>query len=380
MDFEPSAEQKLIRDTVREFCLKEVAPGARSRDRASEFPRDVMRKLAKLDLLGPLTPTEFGGLGLPTAMYALIMEELSRWDASVGVTYGVHTSVAVHPVVDQGSDDQKRAFLPPLARGERIGAFALSEPGAGSDPGGLATTAARDGDEYVLNGTKIWCTNGHEAGHFIIMARTAPGNRGLTAFVVTEPLPAGFELGAVEDKMGIRASVTSEIRLDGCRVPAANRLGPEGEGFKIAMRALDASRIGIAAQGLGIARASLEDALAYANEREQFGRKIGAFQAVQWKLADMATGYDAGWLLVQRAAALKDAGRPFSKEAAMAKAFCTELAQWASIEAVQIHGGNGYTTDYDVERYMRDAKVTTIYEGTSEIQRIVIARQLGLPT
>jgi butyryl-CoA dehydrogenase len=283
-------------------------------------------------------------------------------------------------VLDKGTEEQKATLLPKLASGERIGAFSLSEPHAGSDPGGLQATARREGDGYVLNGTKIWVTNGHEAGHVVVMTRTGEGNRGLTAFVVTAPFPKGFVLGSVEHKMGLRASVTSEIRLEDCFVPASTRLGEEGDGFKIAMRALDASRIGIGAQGLGLARAAYEASLAYAKEREQFGKPIGANQAIQWKLADMATRIDAARFLIHRAAEMKDRGLPFTKEAAMAKLYATELAQWATIEGVQIHGGNGYTTDYPVERYMRDAKVTTIYEGTSEIQHLVIAKGLGLPT
>ncbi|HLE96375.1 MAG TPA: acyl-CoA dehydrogenase [Candidatus Thermoplasmatota archaeon] len=379
MDFDVSDEERLIVETVRRFCTEHVGPTAKARDRDGTFPKDVLDGMAGLGLLGALVPREFGGAGLSARAYALVIEEISRWDASVGVTWGVHTSVAVHPVVDRGTDAQKRRFLPPLATGERIGAFALSEPASGSDPGSLTTTARREGDHYLLNGTKTWCTNGHHAGHVIVVARTgAAGARGLSAFVVEPATTPGFRPTSVEHKMGIRGSVTSEIALQDARVPVENRIGDEGEGFKIAMRALDASRIGIAAQGLGIARAALEESLAYAKEREQFGKPIGAFQAIQFKLADMATEIDAARLLVQRAAWLKDVGRPFSKEAAMAKYFASELAQRASIEAVQVHGGNGYTTDYPVERYMRDAKVTTIYEGTSEIQKIVIARHLGL--
>jgi len=310
------------------------------------------------------------------------MEELSRWDAAVGVTYGVHTSVAVYPLLEKGTEEQKREALPKLANGSRIGCFSLSEPGAGSDPGGLQATAVKEGDGYRINGTKIWVTNGHEAGHVMLIARTDPaaGNRGLSCFLLTEPFPKGFKLGATEHKMGIRGSVTSTFHLEDMWVPESARIGAEGDGFKLAMKALDPSRIGIGAQGLGIARAAYEASVAYAQEREQFGKKIGSFQAIQWKLADMATRIDAARLLIQRAAALKDAGQPFTKEAAQAKWYATELAQWAAIEAVQIHGGNGYTTDYPVERYMRDAKITTIYEGTSEIQQLVIARSLGLPS
>lgn len=380
LDFDLSEEDRLILKTVREFCEKEVGPTAKERDEKRIFPRREMQKMAELGLLGPNIPEEFGGSALSARTYALIMEEISRWDASVGVTYGVHTSVAVYPLLEKGSPEQKAEALPKLASGQRIGAFSLSEPGAGSDPGGLATTAVREGDGYRINGTKTWVTNGHEAGHIVLIARTDPsaGNRGLSAFLLTDPFPKGFVLGSTEHKMGIRGSVTSELRLEDMWLPESARIGAEGDGFKLAMMALDPSRIGIGAQGLGIARASYEASLAYAKEREQFGRTIGSFQAIQWKLADMATRIDAGRLLILRAAELKDRGLPFTKEAAMAKLYATELAQWASIEAVQIHGGNGYTTDYPVERYMRDAKITTIYEGTSEIQHLVIARQLGL--
>jgi alkylation response protein AidB-like acyl-CoA dehydrogenase len=402
LSFDFPDEDQLILKTVREFCEKEIAPRAKERDEKRIFPRAELRRMAELGLLGPNVPEEYGGTALSARTYALIMEELSRWDAAVGVTYGVHTSVAVYPLLDKGSPEQRAEALPKLASGERIGCFSLSEPSAGSDPGGLqatavaeaaasadaaspqrrTATAVADGDGYRINGTKIWVTNGHEAGHVILIARTDPsaGNRGLSCFLLTDPFPKGFKLGAKEHKMGIRGSVTSTFHLEDVWVPASARIGAEGDGFKLAMKALDPSRIGIGAQGLGIARGAYEASLAYAKEREQFGKPIGSFQAIQWKLADMATRIDAARMLVHRAAALKDAGQPFTKEAAMAKWYATELAQWATIEAVQIHGGNGYTTDYPVERYMRDAKITTIYEGTSEIQQLVIARQLGLPS
>ena len=380
LSFDVTEEDRLILKTVREFCEKEVGPTSKARDEKREFPRRELMRMAELGLLGPNIPVEYGGSALSTQTYVQIMEEISRWDASVGVTFGVHTSVAVYPLLEKGTEEQKREALPKLAMGQRIGAFSLSEPGAGSDPGGLQSTAVPDGDGYRINGTKTWVTNGHEAGHIILIARTDPaaGNRGLSAFLLTEPFPKGFVLGSTEHKMGIRGSVTSELRLEDMWLPASARIGAEGDGFKLAMKALDPSRIGIGAQGLGIARASYEASLAYAKEREQFGKSIGSFQAIQFKLADMATRIDAARMLIMRAAELKDRGLPFTREAAMAKYYATELAQWASIEAVQIHGGNGYTTDYPVERYMRDAKITTIYEGTSEIQQIVIAKQLGL--
>ena len=382
LSFDLSDEDRLILKTVREFGERELGPRAKERDEKRIFPRQELMKMAELGLLGPNIPEEHGGTALSTRTFVGIMEELAYWDAAVAVTYGVHASVAVYPLLEKGTEEQKREALPKLATGQRIGCFSLSEPSAGSDPGGLQATAVRDGDGYRINGTKVWVTNGHESGHVILIARTDPaaGNRGLSCFLLTEPFPKGFRLGATEHKMGIRGSVTSTFHLEDMWVPASARIGAEGDGFKLAMKALDPSRIGIGAQGLGIARAAYDAALAYAKEREQFGRSIGSFQAIQWKLADMATRIDAARLLIQRAAALKDAGQPFTKEAAQAKWYATELAQWASIEAVQIHGGNGYTTDYPVERYMRDAKITTIYEGTSEIQQLVIARSLGLPS
>lgn len=382
LSFDLSEEDRLILKTVREFCAAEIGPYAKERDEKKIFPKKELLRMAELGLLGPNIPEEYGGTNLSTSTFVGIMEELAFWDASVAVTYGVHASVAVYPLLEKGTPEQKAEALPKLASGQRIGCFSLSEPSAGSDPGGLQSTAVRDGDGYRINGTKIWVTNGHEAGHVMLVVRTDPaaGNRGLSCFMLTEPFPKGFKLGATEHKMGIRGSVTSTFHLEDMWVPKTALIGAEGDGFKLAMKALDPSRIGIGAQGLGIARASYEASLAYAKEREQFGKPIGSFQAIQWKLSDMATRIDAGALLIQRAAALRDAGQPFTKEAAMAKWYCTELAQWASIEAVQIHGGNGYTTDYPVERYMRDAKITTIYEGTSEIQQLVIARSLGLPS
>ncbi len=371
-------DQRAIVRMVRELCEKHVLPARKQLDEEGAFPHEVMEAFGELDLLGPLIPTEHGGSGLDTTTYAMIMEEISRHDAAVGVTWGVHTSVGVTPIVWYGTEEQKERYLRPAATdSNHVTAFALSEPGAGSDPASITTTARREGDEYVLDGTKTWCTNGRYAKHLIVMAKTDPdaGHRGMTAFIV-EPTFEGFEVGSQEHKMGIRASTTDEIRLDACRVPAANRLGEEGEGFKIAMEVLDASRIGIGAQGVGIARACLEDSLDYAQEREQFGQPISRFQAIQFKLADMATRVEAARLLVHQAAQLKDAGEDFTKEASMAKMFATDAAMDAATEAVQVHGGNGYTTDYPVERYFRDAKVTQIYEGTNEIQRLIIARQL----
>lgn len=380
MDFSLTEEQHAIVATVREFCKRSVAPRARELDATGRFPSETLREMGALGLMGVAIPVEHGGAGLDSSTHALIMEEIARVCAATAVTWGVHTGVAAYPILDAGTESQKRRWLPTLASGEAIGAFALSEPGVGSDPGGMETRAVRRGDEYVLTGTKAWCTNGAHASTLIVMAKTAPEprSRGISAFVLTPDMP-GFSVGKAEHKMGIRGSDTRVLQLDEVPVPAENLLGKEGDGFKIAMRALDASRIGIAAQGVGVARACLEESLAYAKERQAFGRPIGSFEAIQWKLADMATEIDAARLLVLRAAWLRDNAQPFTKEASMAKLLATELAVKAAVQAVQVFGGNGYTTEFNVERYFRDAKVTTIYEGTSEIQKLVIAKQLGLP-
>lgn len=375
-----SGEARQIVRMVREFCEKEVLPHRKGWDEEERFPREAMERLGELDLLAPLAPPEHGGAGLDKATYVRVMEEISRHDAALGVTWGVHTSVGVTPILWHGTEDQRERFLEPAASADHLAAFALSEPGSGSDPASITTTAERDGDAYVLDGTKTWCTNGAHAAHAVVLAKTDPGagHRGMTAFVV-ETDRDGFRVTGEEEKMGIRASSTNEILLDGCRVPAENRLGDEGDGFAIAMETLDSSRVGIGAQGVGIARACLEDSLDYANEREQFDEKIGSFQAIKFKIADMDTKVEAARQLVHRAARLEDEGEDITKAAAQAKMFATDVAVEAAREAVQVHGGNGYTTDYPVERYMRDAKVTQIYEGTNEIQRLVIARELGLP-
>ncbi|HVL86862.1 MAG TPA: acyl-CoA dehydrogenase family protein [Candidatus Thermoplasmatota archaeon] len=381
MDFDLDEEQRAIVSTVKEFCERTVKPRAPELDRTGRFPSDTLAEMGKLGLLGPQVPLEFGGTELPAVTYACILEEIARACAATAVTYAVHTGVATYPLVEFGTPEQKREWLPRLASGETLGAFALSEPGVGSDPGGMEARAVRRGDEYVLSGTKAWITNGAYAGLFVVMAKTQPERRarGITAFLLS-PRDAGVSMAKAEHKMGIRGSVTNVMNLDDVRIPAGRRLGEEGEGMRIALSALDASRVGIAAQGLGIARACLEESLAYAKERVAFGKPIGSFQAIQWKIADMATELEAARLLTLRAASLKDGGVRCTKEAAMAKLLASELAMKAAVQAVQIFGGNGYVTEFPVERYFRDAKVTTIYEGTSEIQRLVIARQLGLPT
>jgi alkylation response protein AidB-like acyl-CoA dehydrogenase len=343
-----------------------------------EIPPALLAQMRELGLFGTQIPERHGGLGLDTVTYAGIIEELARACAAVSILIGVHSSVAAYPLQIHGTEEQRARFLPRLAAGE-IGAFCLSEPESGSDAASLRTTARRDGDAYVLNGTKVFVTNGSLAGLYLVMARTdrdaAPRHRGISAFLVERSSP-GVVLGRKEDKLGLRASDTLEMFFEECRVPVANRLGEEGEGFHIAMQSLDNGRIGVGAQATGIAQAALSAALAYARERQQFGHPLAHFQAIQNKLADMGTRLQAARLLVRRAAWMKDRGLPFVKEAAMAKLFAAEMATFVTHQALQIHGGYGYMREYNVERYYREARVTEIYEGTSEMQRLVIARQL----
>ncbi len=377
MEYNLSEEHRMIRDTAREFAQKEIAPVADELDREERFPREIIRKLADLGFLGMLVPQEYGGNAMGNLALALVLEEINRACASTGVTVSVHNSLVSAPIVHWGSEDLKKRYLPRLATGEILGAYALSEPDAGSDAASLKTAAVRDGDHYVLNGSKSWITTGEEADVYIVMTRTNPEERtrGITAFVVERDTP-GFTVGRREEKLGLHASSTVQLFFEDARVPAENMLGSEGQGFKIAMHTLDGGRIGIAAQSVGIAQACLDASIRYATEREAFGKPIGHFQAIQWKIADMATRIEASRLLVYNAARLKDAGQPHTRQAAMAKLFASETANWAAREAVQIHGGAGYLEDFPVERYFRDARITTIYEGTSEVQRIVIARQM----
>jgi len=375
MKFELTEEQSLIRQTVREFAEKEIKPGAAERDETETFDRVLMHdKVGELGLTGIVFPEEYGGAGADYISYAIAVEELSRVCASTGVTLSAHLSLGANPIYLFGTEEQKRTFLTPLATGEKLGAFALTETGAGSDAGGTRATAVRDGDEWVLNGTKIFCTNGSEAEIYIVFARTdkeAQKHHGISAFIVEKDTP-GFTFGKKEKKMGIRSSPTAELIFDNCRIPAANLLGEEGAGFKVAMKTLDGGRIGIASQALGIAQGAYEAALEYARERKQFDQPISAFQAVQFKLADMATEIEAARLLVYQAAYKASAGIPYGKDSAMAKMYASDVAMRVTTEAVQIHGGYGFTRDFPVERMMRDAKITQIYEGTNEVQRIVI--------
>ena len=368
-------EQNLLRDTVRRFADEVVAPRAREIDESGEFPRDFFRQAAELGLAGVAVPEEYGGAGMDTISYCLVIEEISRACASSGVILSVNNSLVCDPLLKYGSEAQKREFLAPLASGEKLGCFALTEPGAGSDAGALRTTARRDGDDYVLDGNKVFITNGTHADVAIVFATVdlALKHKGITAFVVAADTP-GYARGGHEYKLGVNASGTTELSFQGMRVPASQRLGEEGEGFKIAMSTLDGGRVGISAQAVGIARGAMEEALAYAKEREQFGRPIADFQAIQFYLAEMATELDAARLLAWKAAWAKDRGKRYSLEAAQAKLFSSQMAQRVTNLALQIHGGYGYTKEYNVERYFRDARITEIYEGTSEIQKLVIAR------
>jgi len=374
MRIELSDEHKLLQETVRRFAEEVVAPRAKEIDETGEFPRDFYDQAGELGLAGVAVPDEWGGAGMDVLAYALVIEEVSRACATSGVILSVNNSLVCDPIEQFGNDDQKRRFLTPLAAGEQLGCFALTEPGAGSDPAGLRTTARRDGDGYVLNGEKLFITNGTDADVALVFASIdlEMKHRGITAFLV--PTDAdGFTRGGHEFKLGVNASGTTWLNFEDVRVPAENRLGGDGEGFKIAMATLDGGRIGIAAQAVGIARGAMEEALRYAQEREQFGSALAGFQAIQFYLADMATELDAARLLTWKAAWAKMHRKRYTLEAAQAKLFASEVAQRVTNKALQIHGGYGYTKEYNVERYFRDARITEIYEGTSEIQKMVIA-------
>lgn len=377
MDFNLTEEQKMIRDMVRNFAEKEVAPLAEKLDENETFPQENVKRMAELGLMGMMIPQEYGGAGLDVLSYVIAIEEIARYCASTAVIMSVNNSLVCDPIYKFGTELQKKKFLVPLAKGEKLGCFCLSEPGTGSDAAAQKTVAVKKGSEWILNGTKNFITNGPQANIAIIFAMSdkSKGHKGISAFIV-EKGTQGYSIGKIEKKLGIRGSSTSQIVLEDCRVPAENMLGAEGEGFKVAMTTLDGGRIGIAAQALGIARGAYEDALQYAKQREAFGQQIANFQGIQWMLADMAVRIDAARLLIWRAAMLKQNGERFTKEAAMAKLFASETAMWTVTKAVQIHGGYGYIKDYRVERFFRDAKITEIYEGTSEIQRNVIAREI----
>jgi alkylation response protein AidB-like acyl-CoA dehydrogenase len=371
-------DEDLFRRTVHEFAVREILPIAHDLDEREEFPRASVAKMADLGLMGLLVPPEFGGAGADTMSYALAMEEISWADASHSVVMSVNNSLVCEPIVSFGNREQKERFLPSLADGRFVGAYCLSEPGSGSDASNMSTLAEQVGDEFVLNGTKAWITNGGEAGVYLVYAITNTGvakARGITAFLVPAETP-GLRAGAKEKKLGIRASSTTQIFFEDCRVPASAVLGNIDEGFRIAMATLDGGRIGIGAQALGIAQRALDESVRYSKERAAFGHAIADFQGLQWRIADMGTRIEAARLLVYRAARMKDAGQPFSKEASMSKLFASETAMFCTHAAVQNFGGNGFSREYPVEKLFRDAKITEIYEGTSEIQRLVISRHL----
>jgi butyryl-CoA dehydrogenase len=376
-DLALTEEQELAQRTARDFAREKVLPLAHEIDEKGKIPPALIKEMASLGFLGIYVPETYGGAGLDALSYALVCEEINRACASTGVVMSSHVSLVVDPLLHHGSDAQKERFLRPLASGEKLGCFALSEPASGSDAAAMRTTARRDGDAWVLNGTKNFITNGASADLALVFAQTDAnaGKRGISAFLVEKGTP-GFSVGKLEHKLGIRGSDTAQLLFQDCRVPAANLLGEAGAGFKIALSTLDGGRISIAAQAVGIARACLEDALAYAKEREAFGKKIVEFQAIQWKLADMATEIDAARLLVWRAATLKDRGEDHILAAAQAKLFASDVAVRAARECVQIFGGYGYLTDFPAERHYRDAKITEIYEGTSEIMNLVIAEEI----
>ncbi|WP_312338718.1 acyl-CoA dehydrogenase [Anaerospora hongkongensis] len=367
-------DQQDLQKMVQEFVKKEIAPNAAHYDHTEEFPWDSIQKMAALGLMGIPIPEAYEGTELDTVSYMLTIEEISKACAATGAILAVHTSAGTMPILLFGTEAQKLKYIPSLANGEKLGAFALTEPGAGSDASRVTTTAVLDGDDYVLNGTKCFITNGGAAETYVVFASTdrTKGVKGITGFIVEKGTP-GFVIGKKEEKMGIRASSTTELIFENCRIPKENLLGKIGEGFKIAMVVLDGARIGIGAQAVGIAQGAYEEALQYAKVREQFGKPIAAQQAVSFMLADMAIEIEAARQLVYHAAALKDAGRPYGKEAAMAKTFASDVAVKVALDAVQIMGGYGYSREYPVERMLRDAKITQIYEGTNQIQRVVIA-------
>ncbi len=370
-------EQRMIQTMIREFARKKVALEAADRDRNKEFPKSILKQMAKLDLMGMMIPPEYGGGGTDTVSYVLALAEIAAACASTAVVMSVQNSIVCESIYRFGNEEQKQRYLVPLARGKVIGAFALTEPEAGSDPVSQKTTAVRDGDHYILNGTKRFITSGKNAKTVIVTAKTdhSQKHKGITAFIVTKKNP-GLKVGHEEDKMGLRASDTTDLIFEDCRIPVTDRLGDEGEGFKIAMKGLDCGRIGIGAQSIGVAQAALEACIRYTRERKQFGQSISKFQGLRWIIADMATELEAAKQLTLSAAAMKDRGEDYTMQASMAKLFASEMVNRITAKAIQMHGGYGFTTDYPAERYYRDARVFTIYEGTSEIQRVVISNQI----
>jgi len=377
MDFNYTEEQAMLQKMVSDIAKNEFAERAKEIDKSHRFPRENVEMMGEAGLLGVTIDEKYGGGGMDYICYSIVIEELSKICAATGTIASAHLSLCARPIQDWGSEELKQKYLPGLASGKLLGAFALSEPGNGSDAAAMRTDAKEDGDNYILNGSKAWITNGAEADVYLVLAQTdrAAKHKGVTAFIVEKGWE-GFSFGKPEDKLGIRGSSTTQLHFDNCKVPKANILGKVGDGFKIAMTTLDGGRIGMASQALGILRACFEDSIKYADVREAFGQKINEFQAIQFKLADMGVDIDASRGLIYMAACAHDEGKPYSRLAAQAKLFASEAAMKHTVQAIQIHGGYGYTTEYNVERYMRDAKITEIYEGTSEIQRIVIAKSL----
>ncbi|MBI2853884.1 MAG: acyl-CoA dehydrogenase [Chloroflexi bacterium] len=377
MDFVLTEQQKMFRTMVRDFALKELAPGAAKRDEEATFPTDAYGKMGQLGLLGTGFSEEYGGSGGDTVQQAILWEEVSRVDAGVGAVCTGSISLGAYAIYKFGSDDNKKKYIPALAQGTKIGCFALTEPGAGSDATAIQTLATKDGDSYVLNGTKVFITNGSEASIIVVFATVDKSlrHRGIVALVVDKETP-GYSVGKKEHKLGIRCSSTTELVFDGCRVPTSHMLGEEGKGFGIAIGTIDSSRITVAAQAVGIAQGAFDAAIQFSKDRHQFGQTIASFQGIQWMLADMATRIQAARLLTYQAACFKDKGLSFVQESAMAKLFASQVAMAVTNKAVQMHGGYGYVKEYPVERYFRDAKITEIYEGTSEMQRQTIARNL----
>ncbi len=377
VDFLLTEEQLMLRDMVEKFAQDRIAPEASENERNHRFPEEIIKEASELGLMGVNFPTEYGGAGMDAVSYMLTVEAVSRHCASTGVIISAHSSLVCDPINRFGTEEQKQKYLPDLLSGKKIGSFSLTEAGAGSDSGATKTTAKLVGDKWVLNGSKLFATNGKEAEVFVLIASTDPGmkTRGVSAFIVDRDTP-GYRIGKVEKKLGIRGSSTVEIILENCEIPKENLLGELNKGFKIAMITLDGGRLGIASQALGIARASIEDAIKYSKERIQFDKPIANLQAIQWMIADMWVEYQSAWLLTWRASKLKDAGIPYSMESAAAKLKASEVASFCANKCLQIHGGYGYTEDFNAERYLRDAKITEIYEGTSEIQRLVISRSL----
>ena len=377
IDLTLSTEQELIKETAKDFAEKHLLPGVISRDENSEFPREQIKKMGELGFMGMMVPEEWGGSGFDTLSYVIAIEEIAAVELATSTIMSVNNSLVCQVLLDNGNVEQKNEFLKPLATGNKLGAYSLSEPQSGSDASNMRTYAEKDGSDYIINGTKNWVTSGQNSDIVIFFCLTnkEAGSKGVSAFIVEKGAP-GLSIGKKEDKLGIRASDTCEIYFENCRIPAKNRIGDEGQGFSIAMKALGGGRIGIAAQALGLARSALEKSVTYAKERQQFGKSISQFGAIQNKIADIATNVDGSRLLVWQAAHLKDQGKEYIKESSMAKLFASSTAMKAATDCVQIHGGYGYMQEYGVERLMRDAKITEIYEGTSEIQRLVIGRAL----